>query len=520
MSGRSSFDAIVIGAGANGLVAAAALGRAGRRVLLLERADAIGGQARAFEFAPGFRAAPLGFDTGWVPPTVAGGLGLRAPERVHPDAAITVAVEPGEFLTLWRDPARAADAIRRRSTSDAAKWPAFVGRLRRLAGFLEALYQVPAPAIDAKGISQLSVLVHLALKFRGLGREGMTGLLRTLPMSVRELLEDEFECGPLKAGVAAIGVEGIRQGPRSGGTAFVLVHHLVGAPAGAVRGRGHWREGPDAFAGALEAVARRHGVVVRTNAPVARIEVRDDAVAGVVLEGGEEIAAPRVLSTADPARTMLGMVDPVWLDPEFLHAMRQIKYRGCEAFVLYALDRLPEPLGLGGVVTLTPTLEALERAADAAKYGAISERLHVELTAPTLHWPSLAPAGKHVVVARAQYAPYRLRDGAEWDAARSRALADAVTNSIDSAIPGFASGVLHRETLTPRDLEERFALTEGAATHGEITLDQILFMRPLPGWSRHTTPIGGLLWCGRGTHPGPGILGGSGWLAAKRSPGA
>jgi phytoene dehydrogenase-like protein len=524
VSAGPPFDAVVLGAGANGLVASAALARAGMKVLVLERSDSVGGLARPLEFAPGFRASPLADDAGWLPPTVARGLGLVEPERAVSEASVSVVVERGDVFPVWRDPSRAADAIRPRSIGDAAKWPPFAARLRKLAGFLEALYQVPAPDVEARSFADLRDLARLAWKLRGLGREGMTAFLRTLPMSVQELLDDEFECAPLKAAVAGCGVEDIRQGPRSGGTAFVLLHHLVGASAGSVRGRGRWRAGPDAFVRSVEAVARSRGVVLRTGAAAARIVVKDDAVAGVVLEGGEEIAARLVLSTADPARTILGMVDPVWLDPEFLHALAQIKYRGCTAFVIFALEGLPELPGpsareaeetLRGVVSLTPDLEALERAADPAKYGMASEWPHVEFTVPSLDCPALAPPGKHVLVARAQYAPYRLRDGATWDAARSRALADAVATAIEFASPGFSSRVLHRVVLTPRDLEERYALTEGAATHGEITLDQILFMRPLPGWSRYATPIRGLYWGGRGTHPGPGVLGGSGWLAAK-----
>jgi phytoene dehydrogenase-like protein len=257
-------------------------------------------------------------------------------------------------------------------------------------------------------------------------------------------------------------------------------------------------------------------------APVAHIRIHDDAVTGVVLEGGEEIVVDTVLSTADPARTFLDWVDPVWLDPEFLRGLMNVRHRGCTAFVLYALETLPEFPGLAsrdalsGLVSLTPDLVSLERAADAAKYGTLSERPHVELNVPTLLWPSLAPDGRHVLVARVQYAPYKLKDGARWDGTRRDHLADGVTSAIAAVSPGFGSRVLHRSTWSPRDLEERFGLREGAASQGELALDQILFMRPVPGWSRHATPIPGLYWGGAGTHPGPGVLGGAGWLAAGR----
>ncbi len=522
MNKTNGYDVVVVGAGANGLTAAGMLGRAGMRVLLIERDGALGGQGRLIEFAPGFRAAPLGLDPGWLPPPVAAGLGIEGPERVSADAGVSVAIEPGSFLTLSRDPRRAAEAIAAHSPSDASKWPEFTARLRTLAGFLESLYMTPAPDISASSLGELLPLVGLGRKFRALGRRDMIEFLRTLPLSVWELLDDWFTSAPLKAAVAPGGILDHQQGPRSGGTGFVLLHHLVGAPAGAVRGRTPWRGGPEAFTLAAERAARGAGVAIRTGAAVARIQVRDDAVAGVVLGNGEEIPAKWVLSTANPARTLLDWVDPVWLDPEFIREVGNIRHRGCTTYVLYALERLPDLPGLtsadalGGTVSLTPSVVALEKAADAAKYGRVSERPHVEITVPTLLSPDLATGGRHVLVARAQYAPYRLRDGASWDAARRDALVKTVTAAIEAVSPCFTSRILHQMPLSPADLEERFGLREGAASQGELGLDQILFMRPLAGWGNHRTPIGGLYLGGAGSHPGPGVLGGAGWLAARR----
>lgn len=515
------FDVVVIGGGANGLIAAAVLGKAGLRVVLVESGDALGGQGRVVEFVPGFRAAPLGFDSGWLPPAVARALGLEPIETRVTDGSLAVPVSAGRFLVLPTDRARAADAIRPFSADDASKWPVFTARLHRLAGFLEALYQTPAPKIDARSLGDLLPMLGIGRRFRELGRVDMIEFLRTLPMSVWELLDDWFECAPLKAAVATGGVQDFQQGPRSGGTGFVLLHHLVGAALGSVRGRGGWRAGPTAFTGMAEGAGRRFGVTFRTRARVSRIRVENDRAVGVLLEGGEAIDATAVLSTANATHSLLELVDPAWLDPEFLHAVRNIRYRGCTSVVLYALGGLPEVPGLprealAGVVSLTGSLEALERAADAAKYGEVPETPHVEVTVPTLRSPELAPAGKHVLAARVQYAPYRLRGGAAWDATRREALADTVTAAIGRVFPGLASAIEHRVAWSPRDLEERFGLREGAVSHGELGLDQILFMRPVPGWGHHTTPIGGLHLGGAGTHPGPGILGGPGWLAARR----
>ena len=519
-------DAIVIGAGANGLVAATTLGRAGKRVLVLDEGEATGGLSRTMEFSPGFRAAPLGLDAGWLPPAVARAIGMGIGDLVdtEPSVGITIATPDNELVSLPCDPRKAAERIATLSRSDAERWPRFVGRVRSLAGFLEALYQLPPPDVDATSIGELAPLVGLGRRFRSLGRAGMTELLRVMPMSVQDFMDEWFEHGTLKAAVAAGGVQDIRQGPRSGGTSFVLLHHLVGAPVGSVRARGWWRDGPDAFTVTAEALARKANVAIRTAATVEHITVRDDAVTGVVLTGGQEIDAPLVISTADPVSTLLGMIDPVWLDPEFLHAVRQIKMRGATAFVMYALDGMPDARGLvdakgalASMVTLTADTTALERSYDAAKYGHVSERPHVEFTVPSVRWPRLAPEGKHVLVARAQCAPYRLRDGAAWDADRAAALANRVTGALTCVMPTFADHIVDQSVLTPADLAEEFGLTEGAVTHGELTLDQILFMRPVAGCGRYAMPIDGLYLGGAGAHPGPGILGAAGWLAAKQA---
>jgi len=519
MSAR--FDAIVVGAGVNGLTAATLLAKSGLQVLLLERGEALGGQSAAVEFAPGFRMAPLAADPGWAPAAIVEGLGLGAIEQADEDAGITVVNEDGQCLSIPHHVGRATEAIRARSASDAAKWPVFTQRLWKLAGFLETLYQTPVPDIDARSLDDLLPMLGVGQKFRALGRVDMIELLRTLPMSVWELADDWFETPALKAGIAATGIQDLQQGPRSGGTGFVLLHHLVGAPHGSVRGRRPWRASPAAYSSALESAARRIGkVTIRAGAKVAKLRIADEAVQGVVLENGETFDATAVISTADPAQTFLEWIDPVWLDPEFVHAVQNIRYRGCTAFVLYALEHAPTIPGLpaeafAGVVSLSSRVEAIERAADAAKYGEISESPHIELSMPTAVWPDLAPSSKYILVARVQYAPYRLRHGA-WDAARREALAETVTGAIGRVSPDFASRVIHRAAWSPRDLEERYGLHQGAVSHGEMALDQILFMRPVAGWGKHRTPIDGLYLGGAGAHPGPGVLGGPGWLAAKR----
>lgn len=507
------YDAVVIGAGPNGLVASAMLAKRGRKVLVVESADEIGGHTRTIEFAPGFRS-PLNEDCGWIPPQVSKALGFGDSLASVTPAVSTSVANDGVRLTLESNAQGAAETIRRLSEKDASRWPAFVERLHKFAGILGESYQLTPPDIDTRSMAEIVPMLGVGRKLRGLGRNDMTEFLRVMPMSVQDLLDDTFESELLKAAVASAAIRDLRQGPRSGGTTYNLLHYMVGAPEQSVRARPWWRAGPDAFAKAAADVARKHGVEIRTRARVERISVYDAIVTGVVLGNGEEIAARTVISTADPKRTLLGMLDPVWLDPEFLLAMTNVKLRGCTAYAFYAVGSAMSDQAFGATVSLTTSTAALEKAADAAKYGEISSEPHVEFFVPTLRWPNLAPQGKHVVAARVQYAPYHPKSG-PWSAAQRSALQEKVTATIARAIPGFASSILHRAVLSPVDIEERFGATEGALTQGELTLDQILFMRPVPGWGHYEMPVKGLYLGGAGVHPGPGVLGGAGLLAAR-----
>ena len=500
----TTYDAIVIGAGANGLTAATVIAKAGRRVLVLERGAVLGGTWSPVEIASGI-STPLEMEPDWIPPVVASLVGMGPADFGDP-LPTSVLADDSVFLTLPPDAKAAAALIHRHSPADAVKWPAFTAMLRGLSGFLEAMYQQPAPDLDARSITDLTGMLTLGRSFRALGKTNMSELLRVLPIPVQDLADDWLTFEPLRAAVAAAGVRDIRQGPRSGGTSFVLLHYLAGAANGAVRGRAPLRAGPGAFIVAAERAARVAGVTVRTEARVARIDVRDDAVSGVTLTNGETIAARAVLSTADPSSTLLSMVDPVWLDPEFVRAVSNIKYRGCTAYVCYALNR-PAPIP-AGTVSLSSTTNSIERAFDAAKYREASRDPHVELRAIEVEATPL-------LLARVQFMPHALRDGV-WDRSRKNALGDVVTAAIAKSIAGFVDIVKERRVLTPVDLAERFGVTDGALTHGEITLDQVLFMRPVAGWGRHAMPIDGLYLGGAGTHPGPGVAGGPGYLAARR----
>jgi phytoene dehydrogenase-like protein len=511
-------DVIVIGAGLHGLVTAAYLARGGRRVVVLERRELVGGTAVTEEIAPGFRCDTVQHDVGWLPRRIAADLELGGVELIRTDPAVVTPLGHGRALQLSTDPTRSTHAIRALSPADAARWPEFHERMTRLASFLEALYGEPAvqPLRTAPG--DLLTLLRHVLRFRRLGRRGMVNLLRILPMSVAELLDDWFQSDALKGTLAAGAVAGNLLGPRSGGTAFGLLHHLVGN--GTFRSRTLVRGGVGTLALALAAAARRYGAEIRTGADVTRILVKEGRVTGVVLASGDEVLAATVVSAADPRRTLLGLVEPIHLDPDVVEAVRHIRFRGPVAKVNLALAELPRFAGLSGdaaalraTVSISPSLDYLERAYDDAKHGGWSRQPYCEVRIPTLHDPALAPPGKHVMSVLVQYAPYHLSGG--WTTAQRDALGNAVVATLAEHAPNVPGAMLHRQVLTPKDLEETFGLTEGSLYHGELSLDQILFMRPVPGWSRYRTPLDGLYLCGPGTHPGGGIAGLAGYNAAR-----
>ncbi len=478
MSGR----AIVIGAGVHGLVAAHYLARAGHRPLVLERAP---------ESDPG----P---DVGWIPPAIVRDLRLErhglAVQQTDPWMAVPLS--GGGRLELWRDMARSVEAIRRVSPRDAGRWPEFCARMNRLARLLESIYTAPPPDLMTRDPGGLLHLARLGVRARRLGRQGLEDLLRTMPMSVAELLDDWFESDALKGAIGSAGILHQRQGPRGGGTAFVMLHHHVGSTPGVFR---------PAASNVGSVLAAMPGAEIRRGAEVASIEVTKGAATGVLLETGERLPASLVLSRLDPRRTLLGLVDPGWLDPDFVRAIKNIRYRGVVARVTLTLDRPP---GFA-VLAVAPSLEYLERAHDAAKYGRVSERPFIE--AQTL---GPAGAGRYRVRLHVQYAPYHLADG-RWDEERRAALADGAVRTLGEHVPEITSAIVERRVMSPADLEAALAWPEGQAYHGEMGLDQALFMRPVPALARYRTPIRGLYLCGPGTHPGGGIAGAAAANAAK-----
>ena len=519
----ASNSIVVIGGGINGLVAATVLAKSGLKPLLLERSSRVGGIASTVEIAPGFRCPAV---THTVPMDRALvrtlGLERHGLQIVSPGAHVFAPTMDGAGLVLWNDAARAAQEIKRFSTRDAERYPAFLECFSRIAAVLRAVHDAVPPSIDGPNAGDLIELLKTGRKFRSLGRANAYRLLRWMPMAAADLVAEWFESEPLRAAVAAGGVAGSFLGPWSAGSGALLM--LLGATDGqpfapGLRARG----GPGAVADALAAAARQAGATLRTDADVTDISVVDGAAKGVVLSTGESIEAATVLSSVDPKRTLLGLVGATHLTPDFVRRIQNIRAHGTLAKVNLAVSRLPPFAGsdgseteraasLSGRIRLAPDIDAIERAFDAAKYGRIPDEPWIELTIPSIADPGLAPAGAHTVSAYVQFAPYHLRD-TSWNAERER-LGDLAVRTIGKYAPGFESSVVARQTIAPPDLESAYGLSGGHIFQGELVLDQYYVTRPLLGWARYGTPIDGLYLCGDGTHPGPAAAGRSGALAA------
>jgi phytoene dehydrogenase-like protein len=516
----AKFDAIIIGAGHNGLVTAAYLAKAGKKVLVLERRPVIGGSAASEEIFPGFKYATCAHLIGSFAPAIISELDLQKHglEMLALDPLLFTPSLEGQALVIPRDPNKAKTEINRYSSHDAEKFGEFCALTKKLSEYLLTLYSLPLPDRGTAGEFHPMKLLNAAWKFHRLGKKDMHEFLRILPMSMADLLSEWFESEALKAAVAGSAMLASFVGPRQQGTAYNFLHHRVGA--GAFRGASFLRGGMNRIPHALSLAAQQRGAEIRTGAEVVTVTTKGGAVTGVVLANGTEFTSGMVISAVDVKKTFLKLVEPTYVDPQFLLQVKNIRARGTVAKVNLALDTLPHftssaapATDICGVIQIGPTLEYLERAADDAKYGRFSEQPFLEITIPSLADPTLAPAGKHVMSVWMQSAPYHLR-AENWHKQRD-ALGDTVVNVIENYAPGFKNSILQRQVLTPLELEQTYGLTEGHLYHAELALDQIFFMRPVPGWARYHTPIENLYLCGSGAHPGGGITGLPGYYAAK-----
>jgi phytoene dehydrogenase-like protein len=515
-----SYDAIVIGGGHNGLVSAAYLARAGKKVLVLERRHVLGGAAVTEEVFPGFRFSVCSYVVSLLRPEIIRELDLpRHGLEILPLDGTFTPMPNGDHLWRMSDHARTRREIYRHSQVDAEAYDEYAKAMVDMARFVKPILSMVPPDPFSFDLPGYARLVELGQRFRRLSRTNQHALLQLMTMSAADLLDQWFETDVLKATMSASGIIGTFLGVRSPGTAYVLLHHYMGEIDGAFRSWGFSRGGTGAISLAIAGAAREAGVEIRTEAAVERIKVKNGQATGVVLPGGEEIDATVVLSSADPNVTFVRLCEPGALEAGFLEDVRRFKYRGSSGKVNLALDALPDftclpgaGAHLRGAISISPGVEYMERAYNDAKYGDFSRRPYIDMVIPSLTDPSVAPPGKHVLSCFVQYAPYKLREGT-WDEKRE-AFGDTVIDTIAEYAPNLKSLIRHRQVLTPLDLEREWSLTEGNIFQGELSLEQLFFLRPVPGWARYRTPLRNLYMCGSATHPGGGIMGAPGRIAA------
>jgi phytoene dehydrogenase-like protein len=514
-------DVVIIGGGHNGLVTAFYLARAGFKPLVLERRPQTGGAAITEEFSPGFRCSTLAHSAGPLLPEIVSDMQLERHglKLIIPEVAVTALSLDGRALPLYHDVKRAAQEISAFSQKDAAQYAGLQESLGKIGRVISEALRLAPPNIDDPSRGDLWAMLQTGRSLRKLGKKDMYRLLRWGPMAVADLVAEFFEIELLRAVVAARGIFGTAMGPWSAGSSLVLLIRAAGDshPAGssnlAIGGTG-------AITQAMTAAAQEAGAEIRTGAEVNQVRVKDGGATGVVLAGGEEISARAVISNADPRRTLLKLVDPTHLTPDFVMKLKNYRMPGTVAKVNLALSALPKFTALQdrgnalrGRMHIGPEIDYLERAFDESKYGNFSAHPYLEVAIPSLVDPSLASSGKHVMSVYMQYAPFTLKSG-DWSQQRD-ALGNTVIETLRQHAPDLPDLVEDAQIITPQDLEETYGLTGGHIFHGELALDQFFTMRPLLDWARYRTPIRNLYLCGSGTHPGAGLTGGSGANAAR-----
>jgi phytoene dehydrogenase-like protein len=525
-----NYDAIIIGGGHNGLTCAAYFAKAGKKVLVLERRHLVGGAAVTEEVFPGFKFTVCSYVVSLLRPEIIRELDLpRFGLHILPLDSAFAPMEDGNYLAMYADPATTRDELRRHSRRDADAYPEFSKVMYDMAFGVKSILGMTPPDPANPGLRGMRTLAEFGKHLQGKGKPWFHDFTKIMTMSAVDFLAEWFETDIVQALFSINGIIGTMLGPRSPGTAYVLLHHYMGELDGAFTSWGWQRGGTGMVSEAIAGAARHFGAEIRCNASVSQVIVKNGQATGVALDSGEEIYAPIIVSGADPYVTFRKLVDEKDLPADLVQAIDKFKFRGSSGKVNLALDGLPDFTAMRdktlmrGMMEICPSVDYLERAYDDAKYGitakygadgpGYSRRPYMDVLLPTTVDPSMAPPGKHVMSIFVQYASYPIAEPMDRDKHRE-AFGDAVINTLAEFAPNIKDIILHKQVLTPWDLEQKIGLTEGNIFQGELTLDQLFFLRPAPGWADYKTPIRGYYQCGSGTHPGGGITGGPGRLAA------
>jgi phytoene dehydrogenase-like protein len=514
------YDAIVIGGGHNGLVNAAYLAKAGLRVLLLEQRAVLGGAAVSEEIYPGFKFSVFSYVVSLLRPEILRELELpRHGLTILPLESTITPLPDGDYIYRGSDPHETFRNISRFSPRDAEAYREYGFAMYQMAKAVKYILGIRPPDPISFHPRELLALLKLGKHFLGLGEENLYTLAKLMTMSSADFLEEWFETDPLIATLSASGIIGTFLGPRSPGSAYVLLHHYMGEIDGVFRAWGFAKGGTGGISEAIASSARELGAELRTNARVARVLTSHGRARGVVLENGDEILADRVVSSLDPKLTFLKMLEPKELPGDLVEAVRKFDTQGSSGKVNLALDAAPDlaclpgdGVHLRGAISISPSVAYIERAYDDAKYGHFSKQPYIDVILPSMIDPGMAPPGKHVMSCFVQYAPYQLAES-DWNTQRE-AFGDTVVNTLSEYIPNLKKIILHRQVLSPWDMEQNIGLSGGNIFQGELSLSQLFFLRPVAGYAQYRTPIDGYYQCGSGTHPGGGITGAPGRLAA------